>query len=109
MKWLWVWGAGVLLCLGLTGQNDHAFAAQSEDATYLGSQACLGCHSSPTASALGTVDASGWKETLHANIYRIPTVETVIGDFNSTPVEFAVGNATLTVSFDDGGAQAPGR
>ncbi|MDA0747291.1 MAG: T9SS type A sorting domain-containing protein [bacterium] len=79
----------------------------SESATYVGSQACLGCHNATTGPALGTMDASGWQNTLHANLYRQPTTGTVIGNFKSAPVEFKVGNATLTVSFDDGGGSGP--
>ncbi|MDP6778180.1 MAG: multiheme c-type cytochrome, partial [Candidatus Latescibacteria bacterium] len=91
----------LVLCAGLLGIPATDARAQSADATYVGSDRCLMCHSA------GSLDKSGWKETLHANIYREPTVDTVIGDFTSDPVELSVGAATLTVSFDDGGGSGP--
>ncbi len=67
---------GAVFCFGLMVSDAPAF--QTENATYVGSDVCLGCHSS--AQVQGAQNMSGWKETLHANIYREPTVETVIGD-----------------------------
>ena len=72
--------------------------AQTASAEYVGSDRCATCHSTKS---------SGWKETVHANIYREPTVDTVIGDFDSAPAEFTVGDATLTVTFDDNGGSGP--
>ncbi|MDA0709191.1 MAG: multiheme c-type cytochrome [bacterium] len=92
--------------LGVFVTSASAFQP-SESATYVGSQSCLGCHNATTGPALGTMDASGWQQTLHANIYREVTTETMIGNFKSPPVAFKVGDATLTVSFDDGGGSGP--
>ena len=92
--------------LGIFTTSVSAFQP-SDNATYMGSESCLGCHSAPTAAALGTVDVSGWKQTLHANIYREVKTENMIGNFKSEPVQFSVGDAKLTVSFDDGGGNGP--
>ena len=87
------WLAVVLPFVGSTDA-----AAQSEGATYVGSDACSTCHAT---------HSSGWGETVHANIYREPTTDVVIGDFNSAPAQFTVGDATLTVTFDDSGGSGP--
>ena len=103
MSRVWI-SASLLLTMFVTSASGFQ---PSENATYMGSQSCLGCHNATTGPALGTLDMTGWQETLHANIYREVTADNVIGDFNSDPVEFKVGNATLTASFDDGGGSGP--
>ena len=101
IPWISIAFVGSLLVAPVSGFQP------SENATYVGSQSCLGCHNANTAPALGTVDASGWQMTLHANLYREPATDVIIGDFNSPPVEFKVGDAVLKVSFDDGGGDGP--
>ena len=91
----------MIICAGFLGVPASEVEAQTEDATYVGSDRCLVCHSA------GSLDKSGWQETVHANIYREPTVDTVIGDFTTAPAVFTVGSATLTVSFDDAGGSGP--
>ena len=100
----WIMGA-VICCLVLIPQQSDAF--QTENATYVGSDACLSCHNATAGPAMGAGDASHYSETLHANQYRVPSTETVIGDFTSDPVEFTVDGAVLTVSFDDSGGGGP--
>jgi len=70
-------------------------------ATYVGSSACLLCHT----NALGggaTKAAGNWKKTLHANVYRAPGVASANQDLSGLPNH----DAALAF-FEDGNAVGP--
>jgi predicted CXXCH cytochrome family protein len=51
------------------------------NATYLGSSACLNCHT----GSLASFDARGWKRSLHALVYRKPDAPSPTQDLSQLP------------------------
>lgn len=65
--------------------------AETTSYEYIGSTTCKVCH--PTKY-------NSWKETEHSKMMRLPTSETVIGDFTQDPTLSLSGGTTITINLN---------
>jgi hypothetical protein len=72
-KKLW-FGGFLLIALALFFSTEYESYASLYDADYVGAEKCGECH---------TVIYDQWRDSPHANMTRLPSAETVVGDFDN--------------------------
>ena len=71
-RWLYIGGLMVVMLLMVGFLTEYESYSSLYDAEYVGSESCGNCHSTIY---------DRWKGSPHANMTRLPTAESVVGDF----------------------------